>query len=299
MTEEAIGKGKSMEYELIELSNKSIGLQNKNPKGINRRDFFKKIGGISGAGALASFLANCKGSPESPTPNGNASLLIYDFYQNPVTGGSVTTDKGTYGISNGVSDIEQSTSNRCEINVPGNVRIHTPITNGREYILIPSEWERFFAHNNIGGTGTNKFVNSINTYIEGNTNDPDYNLVKERLKVAGSGRANNLVNKKDQANFIIYLNQNEDSHGEEINNGTITKCTIYLQNNTLVTHIDEEIAQGLTHTDDVPLANSPPEASESCIAGRGRGWKTIDKYIMDALYKRNFSKFSGFGYETE
>lgn len=278
---------------------------------LSRRDFLRlsKNYGPPSLAAIYALLTNTACPPNNPPVNGykNATLYILDFYQNSVTGGGVETDKGSYAITNGVSNIEYDSSIRCTINVPGYVKRETNIQNAKDYILVPSEWEAFFAHNNIGGMGTSKFVDTIKTYIDGSVSDPDYETVKQRLAISGEGRANNLVDNIDDANFIIHLNSDTNGHAENLSNGIIEKCNIFLKDSEtggfdpvhrpFYATVDEEIAQGLTHTEDCFL--NPPEGNNSCIAGYTKGWKPIDKRIMDALYNRDYSTFSGAGYERE
>jgi len=275
---------------------------------LTRREFLKKTGKIGLDTALIIYGVGC-GKKNNVTPNGpdhgTATLYIYDFHQNPVTGGSVDTDKGRYGIANGVSNIEYNISNRCEIDVPGFVKWEAYIKDGRDYILVPSEWEQFFAHNNIGRRGTHKFTSPILTYIDGPTDDPDYETVKQRLAISGSGRANNLVNDINSANFVIHLNTNYNDHGEHVSGGVINDCDIRLKDGQkpqfypLWIAADEEIAEGLTHSDDVSFSIIPAEGQDSCIAGAHKGWQNIDKLIMDAIYSRKYSVFYGNGTERE
>ncbi len=269
----------------------------------SRRKFISTLGKIIGLTSVLSACKECDPDPFTPI-GGNATIGIYDFYQGPATSGSVTTDKGNYGISGGISSIEYNTSTRCTINVPGNVVWEANIRDLNNYIMVPLNWEQFFAHNNIGGNGTNKFTAAINTYIDGDPNDPDYSIVLQRLAVVGDGRANNLVNSASAANFIIHLKSNRNGHSETVGGGVISKCEIYLRNSadqfyTLAIAADEEIAEGLTHTGDVPLGIIPVEGQNSCIAGAHQGWQPIDKLIMDALYSRKSSTFYGNGTEKE
>ncbi len=287
-----------LEDKLIKGSDKLKEL-NENSNPVERRNFLKTLGFVTG---LTGVIAACKKSnPYEPDPIIKSALLyIKDFYGNAITGGVVDTDKGRYPITNGVCTAEYNNSTECEINVNNHVKWRNRLENGREHILIPTEWERFFAHSNIAAGGTYKFNSNILTYIDGNISDPDYSLAKSRLAVSGSGRAGqNFVDSADEANFIVHLNSDRTSHAEPgASNGNITRCDVYLKNNVPWERIDEEIAQGLTHTGNA-LASAPSEGIDSCIGGALRGWQDIDSKIMNAFYNRRNSKFTGTGYETE
>lgn len=273
---------------------------------INRRSFLKKAGkGLRDLALLyaAAKSVGCKKVDPNGNGNGdhNAQLLILDFYKNHVSG-VVSTDKGDYPINNGVANIVYFDP-RCTINVNDHVIYEAKIDNRDFYTVIPNEWEDYFAHANVAGNGSNKFHGDISTYIDTSNGSGDYDAVVARLDVAGDGRASNIINDRDNANFIIRLDSDRNGHGEPgTSNGVITRCEINLLNSAQQPGnwryedvVDEEISQGLLHAEDVDPNVVPNEGENSCIAGYTKGWKSIDSNIMDALYSMKNCRFFGNG----
>ena len=232
---------------------------------------------------------------ENPTEK-SKQLYIVDINQEPIKTGAVDTDKGSYEIKEGLCDIRYDVD-KCVIAVDNHVITEAFIDDRFAYTIIHDDWEPFFAHYNIAGNGSNKFIKPILTYIDGDVNSTDYKNVEERLKVVGDGRAKTLTNNETLANFVIKLNQLKNDHGEHINKGEILNTEIRLKNNVLTTVIDEEIAQGLLHAEDCYAY--PKGIEKSCIAGDHVLWNPIDTLIIDALYSMKYCKFDGLGFSKE
>lgn len=241
---------------------------------------------------IVPVMSGCSHDTPIPPADGQALMQFVDMNGQPVIAGQVLTNKGGYAISNGQSLVEWSdNANDATISAPGYVQRGTFAEN-KEYIMIPNNWNAFFADAWIAGlNGTNKFAGTIKYFIDGPTNDDDYNRVKSSFE--------NMLNQcslpyqqvfnSGEENYVIHLNETHTNHGEVYNNGIISRAFVYLEDKVIQAWIDHEMACGLVHCDE---ALGVPEPSVIASSSEWSGFRPADVKIIKAIYNRTWSLVS-------
>lgn len=259
---------------------------------IHKHTFLSKL--IILAPLLVFIVLDCNKSTPVEINGGQAVMQFVDMDGNSIPSGQVTTDAGTFTIANGRTSVEWTGSDAATVVIPGFVQRGTFVED-KIFIMIPNSWNEFFSNGNIAGyyEGTRKFnieTDMIRYFIDGPTEDTDYNVAKFRLEriLNQCGFPYKQVMTVGECNYKIWLNYSNYLGGATINDkGIITFVNVYLRDGVEPERSDHELAKVLINGDEVLGCPEPSIIASSSEPG---GFQPGDLKIIKAVYNRLHSK---------